>query len=317
MPDRPFLFEVYRLNIVDEDMLPFMGQAIRNDSEIIRVLSAATESRFDETNVSKRGTFMWSLREFVSYDLEEPSDAPRVIGVTLARSVITQSGVTVTDKSIEGATSKLSPPPADLMHIIFYMARHLATVEYNSALMHTQLWRSSLHSILDRSAHALEFQSRLRLEPVPREEEVIQVFRSFQRITRLRVRLRMPNPELDRRTERLRKELLDAGIRDYSQDMRNPRGLSQSEGNLPAATVAMAQAGYKEGDVVMSGYRGGRFTTVRTGNRAARGRIDGLKDFIRGIGSNARTKETRLVVRSILDEVDRIAETPAPPQDEG
>jgi hypothetical protein len=316
MPDRPFLFEVYRLNIVDQDMLPFVGRIISNDSEILRILSFATDSRFDETTASKRGTFKWSLREFVSYELGEPLPAPTVIGVTLARSVISQSGVTVTEKSIEDAMSELSPPPANIVHLIFYMARHLVAIEYNSALMHTHLWRSSLHSILDSSAHALEFQSLLRLEPVPREEEVMQVFRSFQRITRLRVRLRMPNPELDRRTERLRKELVAGGIRDYNQDMRNPRGLSQSEENLPAATAAMAQAGYKEGDVVMSGYRDGRFTTVRTGNRAARGRIDGLKDFIRGIGTNARAKETRNVVSSILEEVDRIAETPVPPQDE-
>lgn len=189
-------------------------------------------------------------------------------------------------------------------------------VEFNSLLMHTQLWRSSLHSILDASAQSLELQSSLRLEPVPREEEISKVFRSFQRLTRLRVKLRIPNPELDRRTERLRKELEAGNIREYSQDMKNPRGLSQSEQNLPAATVEMAQAGYKDGDVVMSGYRDGRFTTVRTGNRAARGRIDGLRDFIRGIASNAKAKETRAAVQSILDEVDRISEAPAPPQDE-
>jgi hypothetical protein len=196
------------------------------------------------------------------------------------------------------------------------MQRHLVVVEFNSLLMHTQLWRSSLHSILDASARSLELQSSLRLEPVPREEEISKVFRSFQRLTRLRVKLRIPNPELDRRTERLRKELEAGNIREYSQDMKNPRGLSQSEQNLPAATVEMAQAGYKDGDVVMSGYRDGRFTTVRTGNRAARGRIDGLRDFIRGIASNAKAKETRAAVQSILDEVDRISEAPAPPQDE-
>jgi hypothetical protein len=316
MRERPFLFEVYRLNIVDWGMLPFMGTAIRSDSEILRVLSSATESRFDETNESRRGTFKWSLREFVSYELGEDQAPLNVVVVTLARSVISQSGLTVTDHSIEDATSELSPPSADLMHLIFHMARHLVVVEFNSLLMHTQIWRSSLHSILDQSARSLEFQSSLRLEPVPREEEISNVFRSFQRLTRLRVKLRIPNPELDRRTERLRKELVAGDIREYSQDMKNPRGLSQAEPNLPAATVAMAEAGYKDGEVVMSGYREGRFATIRTGNRAARGRIDGLRDFIRGIASNAKAKETRVAVQSILDEVDRITEPPAPPRDE-
>src|SRR5258708_39793746 len=109
MAERPFLFEIYRLNIVDEGMLPFMGQVIRDDSEIVRVLAAATDSRFDKVTESRRGTFKWSLREFVSYDLERDGGITTVVGLTFARSVISQSGQTVTDFSIEDATSELSP----------------------------------------------------------------------------------------------------------------------------------------------------------------------------------------------------------------
>jgi hypothetical protein len=119
MPERPFLFEIYRLNIVDWGMLPFMGTAIRSDLEILRVLSAATESRFDETTESRRGTFKWSLREFVSYGGPNDGETVIVAVMTLARSVISQSGLAVTDHSIEDATSELSPPSADLMHLIF------------------------------------------------------------------------------------------------------------------------------------------------------------------------------------------------------
>ena len=60
------------------------------------------------------------------------------------------------------------------------------------------------------------------------------------------------------------------GIRDYTQDMKNPRGLSTDENGLPFATVAMAQAGYKDGETVMTGFRNGRKTTIRSGNRPAR-----------------------------------------------
>lgn len=38
MPDRPLLFDIYRLNIVDEGMLPFMGSVIRSDADILRAL---------------------------------------------------------------------------------------------------------------------------------------------------------------------------------------------------------------------------------------------------------------------------------------
>jgi hypothetical protein len=316
MPDRPLLFDIYRLNIVDEGLLPFMGAAIQADSEILRVLSDSTDNRFDLVVESARATYKWSLREFTTYDTTEGGEPTDIVGVTLARSLITQSGQTVTDYSIEEARSELSPPSADTIHLFLYMARHLVIVEYNSMVMSSEQWRSSLHAILDNGARSLEFQSVIRLEPVPKEAAILSAFRSFQTLTRLRVRLRIPNPELDRRTERLRKELVSGGIREYTQDMRNSRGLSQSEENLPFATAAMAQAGYKDGDVVMSGYRNGKRTTLRTGKRAARGRVEGLKDFVRGMATNAKSKEARTAIASILEEVDRIVEAPELPPGE-
>ncbi|HTT20063.1 MAG TPA: hypothetical protein VMG82_14025 [Candidatus Sulfotelmatobacter sp.] len=311
MAERPFLFEIYRLNVVDEEgMLPFLAP-IRTNAEILRVLSSSTESRFDRETESRRGTFKWSLREFATYDLDD--DTPWAATLTFARSVITQTGQTVTDSSIEKALSQISPPYAEIMHLFFNLERHLVAVEYNSVVMATSQWRSSLHEILDAAAHSLEFQSSVRLEPVPREDEVLVAFRSFQRLTRLRVRLRIPNPELDRRTERLRRELESSGIRDYTQDMKNPRGLSQSADSLPFATAAMAQAGYKDGDITLTGYRNGKLQSIRTGGKAIRGRIDGLKSYIRGMAVNARTKEARTAIASILEEVDRLAEPPIAP----
>jgi hypothetical protein len=315
MPERPFYFEIYRLNIVDEGMLPFMG-LIRTDPDILLVLSASTDSHFDHRTESRRGTFKWSLRQFAVYQTSEDVEAPSLVGLTLARSVITQTGQTVTDSSIEEALSQISPPSAETMHLFFHMERHLVAVEYNSVVMANQQWRSSLHDILDAAARSLEFQSLIRLEPFPREAEILTAFRSFDRLTRLRVRLRIPNPELDRRTERLRKELESGAIREYTSEMKNPRGLSQSEEALPFATAAMAQAGYKEGEVLLSGYREGRLRTIRTGGKAARGRIEGIRDFVRGMAANAKSKETRSAMASILEEVDRIAEPPTPPESE-
>ena len=291
-----------------------MGRTIRDDANIIGVLAAAATSTFDRTRETPKGTYRWGVREFVEYE-RGSSEAATVAGITLARSVITQRGQTVTDSRIEEASSELSPPSAETIHILFYMARHLAVVEYNSSLMRTELWRSSLHEILDNAARSLEFQSLLRLEPVPRGAEILTAFRSFDRLTRLRVKLRIPNPELDRRTERLRRELEAGGIREYTQDMKSPGGLSTSEENLPFATAAMAQAGYKDGEVILNGYRNRKFETVRTGRKAARLRLEGLKDFVRGMAANAKTKETRSAVASILEEVDRLVELPAPPED--
>lgn len=314
MPQRPLIFETYRINVVDDEptlFTPSNVRYIRSDEDIKNILKSATDSRFDLTAEAGRNTFIWSLREFVEYDLERP-----VVGVTLARSVIARAGQTVTEHSIEDALSAFSPPAADTAHLFFYLQRHLVAVEYNSAMMATQQWRSSLHTILDQSARALQYMSSIHLEPVPRGEEVLSAFRSFTRLTRLRVRLRIPNPELDRRTEKLRRQMLEGNISDYTQDMRNPKGLSKEEGAMPFATVAMAQAGYKEGEVILTGYREGKLRTVRTGKRAARGRLDGLKDFLRGIAVNVKAKETQTVVAAIIDEVDRIAEPPTPSEPE-
>jgi hypothetical protein len=316
MAERPLLFDLFRLNVIDEGLLPFMGSVIRSDAEIVRVLSQSTHSQFDQLTELERATYEWGLREFTSYETDT-AGGPSILGLTLARSVITQRGQTVTESAIEAAQSQLSPPSAELAHLLFYMERHLVIVEYNSVLMTSELWRHSLHKILDAGARSLEFQSVIRLEPVPREAEILAAFRSFQTLTRLRVRLRIPNPELDRRTERLRRELAAGEIREYTQDMRNPRGLSQSEDHLPFATAAIAQAGYKDGEISMTGYRDGKRRTVRTGKRAARGRIEGLKEFVRGMAANAKSKETQAAIASILDEVNRIAELPASPEGEG
>lgn len=315
MADRPALFEVFRMNVVDKGMLPFMGEVIRTDADIVRVLSASTDSRFDRLVESERATYKWSLREFITYGEDLPDPSSKVVGITLARSVIVKSGQTVTDHSIEEARSEFFPPTADTMHLLFYMARHLVVVEYNSILMRSDEWRPTLHQILEEAAHAIGFQSLVRLEPVPGAEEILRAFRSFQTLTRLRVRLRVPNPELDRRTERLRKELVAGNIREYTQDMRNPRGLSKAEDALPYASAAMAQAGYKDGDVTLSGLRDGKRTTLRTGRRAARVRLDGLKDYVRGLAANAKAKETQTVLASILEEVDRVVERPDAPSE--
>lgn len=315
MADRALLFDVYRLNIVDEDTLTFefMGKNIRQDSEIALILEQVSKSDFDLDQESGRTTYRWSAREFARLDSSETDEIGPVYSLSLGRSTLQQRGQTVTDESIEEALTTFSPPSAEIIHLLFYMKRHLVIAEYNSSMMQTQAWRNSIHSMLKRAARSLGFLSELHLEPIPRDEEILNAFRSFDRLTRLRVRLRLPNPEMDRRTERLRQDMLRGEIREYTQDMKNPSGLSKAEDGLPFATAAMAQAGYKDGEVIMTGIRNTRRVTVRTGKIAVRGKLDGLKDFVRGIGATARTAEGQRVVRSILEEVDRIAEIPPQP----
>jgi hypothetical protein len=311
MAELPLLFEIYRLNIVDEEtfMFDFMGVNIRTDDQILQVIKGITNPDLSVITQSGRSTLEWNAREFFLVN----SDHGPVCSVTLGRSTIEQNGKTATADGFEEATTMLSPPPAETFHVFFYMRRHLVVVEYRSELMRNQLWRNSLHNMLDKVSAESGFTSHIRLEPVPEENKILQAFQSFDRLTRLRVKLRIPNPELDRRTERLRREMVANGIREYTQDMKNPSGLSLSEEGLPFATAAMAQAGYKDGEVTMTGFRNGQRRTVRTGNKAMRGRIEGFRDFVRGMSANVRTVEGKNILARITEEVDKLAELPTPP----
>lgn len=318
MAERTLQFEIYRLNMVDEDSpaFDFMGRNLRSDADVRLVLKTVTDPRFDLKVESGRATYQWSARDYTEFLYSEGDPSTEICVLALGRSTLSQLGQTVTASTIEEALTTFNPPSAEVTHLMFYLRRHLVIVEYSSAIMQTNLWRDSLQKMLDRAAISSEFRTSIRLEPVPRDEEIISAFKSFQRLVRLRVRLRIPNPEMDRRTEQLRQEMVKGSIREYTQDMKNPSGLSQEDGGLPHATVVMAQAGYKDGEVIMTGIRDGRRRTIRTGKRAARGRVEGLRDFVRGLSSNVKTAEGKNIVRTILDEVDRVAELPAPPTTE-
>ncbi|MFH1985626.1 MAG: hypothetical protein ABIL58_27645 [Pseudomonadota bacterium] len=148
--------------------------------------------------------------------------------------------------------------------------------------------------------------SSLLLEEVPEQHEIVKLFRSFDRLTRLKVYLRLPNPELSRYTKSLYEDLEKGGIREYLQDMKNPGGLSKDEQARPFASIALAEEGYKSGEVLFEGIKENKFTKVRSSEDAARGKLDALKDYVRGVAANAKAKETQLVISAIAAEIDRL-----------
>lgn len=285
-------------------------QQIRTDEDILRVIARAASADFDRETKTIRATYRWSVRDFMG--LNEATKSRPMCGFTIARSTVTQLGPTVTDSGIdEQVLSESTPPLASTIHAFCDMTRHLVAVEHNSVVMSSMMWRTTLHSILDDAAHDLRFASTLRIEPIPATEEILTAFRSFQLLTRLKLTLRLPNPELTRFTEKLHREMVAGSIREYTQDMRNPKGLSQGETALPFASAAMAQQGYKNGDVLMEGLRNGSRKTIKTGRHAARGKVNRLRDFIRGMSTNLRTKEAQTAVAAIINEIDTLL----PPDD--
>lgn len=176
--------------------------------------------------------------------------------------------------------------------------------------MASRRWLYSLQDMLKKSAEKLGYSTWMEFEPVPKKEEIYETFMSFSRLMRLRVRLRLPNPELSRFAERLFNEMRDGGIQEYLQDMRNTKGLNLQPGRLPRASVEIAQAGYKSGPVRLEGLREDRRTSVDVGTKATRGNIAGFRDFVRGMGKNAKSKEAQTMVNALIEEIDRIAPPP-------
>lgn len=120
----------------------------------------------------------------------------------------------------------------------------------------------------------------------------------------------MPNPEMSRLTERIKKDMEDGGIREYLHQMYNPGGLNTSKDALPYAAASLAQAGYKEGEVVLEGTRDGKREKVKTGLKAERASIQRARDYVDGALANAKSKEAKGILKLILDRIDELVPRP-------
>jgi hypothetical protein len=274
------------------------------DEQILEVLQKAASADFDWTQETKKAAYKWSMRQFIDYG--PLAVRGHIASVVLAKSTLKKDGIIVTDEGITSGTSDATPPLASTMMLFFDMQRHLVAVEYHGELSQNKKWKKAFSKIVVNAANAMHMSSSLILEEVPEKHEIIKLFKSFDRLTRLKVYLRLPNPELSRYTKALYEDLQNGGIREYLQDMKNPSGLSKKEQTRPFASVALAEEGYKSGEVLFEGLKEGRFTKVKSSEEAARGTLEILKDYVRGIAANAKAKETRHVLSAITDEIDRL-----------
>jgi hypothetical protein len=303
-------FDMYRINRreLDPDLFSAHLKNAQTDEDLIAILRNATQSAFDVVREARIAVYSWALR-----DLFEVSgtDHPRASYiVSIARSTLEKDGVVVTDAGLTEGHSQMSPPMADTAMMIFYMSRHLVAVERSALTTGSATWRKIFSQIYRESTQESGYSTIIDLEPVPPEKEILRVFKSFSRLTRLRVRLRLPNPETSRRTQKLFDSLKNGGIQEYLQDMKNPTGLSKEDGQLPEATAEIAQAGYKEGSVRMEGDRDGKRQKVDVGGKAARGEVPVSREYLRGLKDNAKTKEGKKIIDNILAEADRVVPFP-------
>lgn len=307
---RRFSFDLFRLNIEDSDDLFTTSSLlrIRTNDDITAVLRMAADPEQDQIQKTRSAVFKWSIREYI--DLTETDTQRPMLHVVLARSVLERDGLIVTDDGMSIGTSSLNPPLASTAVCLFDLSRHLVAVEHTGELAPTA-WKDFFEEILSAAASRLGRWSAISLEPVPEQNGIIGLFCSFERLTRMRVTLRIPNPELNRYTKQLYEDLSKSGIREMTQDMKNPSGLSKAEEARPFASAVLAEQGYKKGDVHFEGLRNGAFEQASSGSAAARGSVRGLRDFVRGLHANAKAKEAQRVLMAITAEIDRIHPVPS------
>lgn len=302
---RRFNFDLYRLNVVDFEDL-FLEDAdqsrIRSDNEIKRVLEASCEAKRDQPQETRSAEFLWSVREFNCYPV---INSRSLCSLILARSTISKDGLIVTEEGISAGKSSATPPLASAAMVFFDLTRHLVAVEHTGELSQTA-WKDFFERIISETALSLGLTSFFELEPVPEKHGIIGLFKSFDKITRIKMTLRIPNPELTRYTKSLYDDLAKSGIREYTQDMKSPNGLSKSEDARPYASAYLAEQGYKKGDVQFTGIRNDVEETIRSGSASARGSVKQLRDFVRGMHTTAKTKEAQAALSSIIEEIDKL-----------
>lgn len=306
---RRFSFDLYRLNIEDsEDLFAQTHlKRLRRDEDIAEVLEKAIEPEQDQLQRTRTAVFKWGIREFRNLTKESPTRP--LLHVVLARSVLERDGDIVTDQGMTTGTSLLNPPLASTAVCLFDLSRHLIAVEHTAQLAPTA-WKDFFERILATAANRLEFGSSIAIEPIPEQNGIVGLFLSFERLTRMRLTLRIPNPELNRYTKLLYEDLSRSGIRELTQDMKNPNGLSKKEEALPFASAVLAEQGYKKGDVQLEGLRNGAFEQATSGSAAARGNVRGLREYVRGMYANAKSKEAQRALAAITAEIDRLHPVP-------
>lgn len=306
---RRFSFDLYRLNIEDIDDLFALSnyRRLRGDNAIRGVLEAATASERDQMQITRTALFKWSLRNYLN--LEEICGGRQIIHLVLARSLLEKRGEIVTDEGLDYGTSSATPPLASTAVCLFDLSRHLVAIEHTGELSQTA-WKDYIEKILASTTSQMEVWSTIQLEPIPEQNGILGLFRSFDRVTRMKVTLRIPNPELNRYTLDLYKDLSKSGVREITQDMKNPNGMSKAEDARPYASAALAEQGYKKGEVYFEGVREDKFEQASSGSTAARGRVKGLRDFVRGLKANAKTKEAAKALSAIVQEIDRLHPAP-------
>jgi len=294
-----FNFFIYRINKEFRyDLFSPREQLVKNHDDILKnYLKSICIDKFDIKNETKNAKYSWSLRRFIEIDEQTTS-------IVLAKSELSKDAFIVTNRDLTTGITESSPAPAQVIAILFFWERHLAIVENRSG-MATGV--KHYHKIVDNSKSILNTPVIPRLEPVPLQGSIREHLKKFDVVHRLRLKVRLPNPELSRVAKNIYNNMLSANIAEYLQEFGSPDGLKIEDGNLIDQAVSLAESGYKDGGVKIDGEKNGKPVSVDEGKYAIKGKIAQILALIRGIDINSRNnkalKDSLLLIRA---EVNRL-----------
>lgn len=296
-----FKFFLYRLNKEIRDDL-FSGYDLpkRHDDEWLEeYFSKLCSDQFDYEKKTKKSTYTWAVRNYIRITEDFSS-------LILARSTNQRESTIVTSNALSKGESVSNPPPADTIVLLIYWPRHIVVVENRSGMTTGETWLRNLHRIIGHAKVKLPIRVAPRLEPIPLKGTIIQHLRDLDKVFRLRLRLALPNPEINRWAKRIYEEMIEEKIDTYLQEFSSSGGIRVDDESKAFSSAALAELGYREGAIQIDGQKNGKHVQIDEGKSAIRGKIDQLHSLIRGLETNALGKQLPTALDQIKEEIDRL-----------
>jgi hypothetical protein len=296
-----FNFFLYRLNKeYRNDLFSSRDVSKHSDDEWLSdYLNAVCISEYDFDRETNRASYTWSLRNFQKLDKKFSS-------LVLARSQLQRTSTIVTDDSLIVGDSVSNPPPADTIILLIYWPRHIVIVENRAGMTTGETWLRNFHAIVDNAKSYIDIPVAPRLEPIPVRGTILEQLKSLDKVFRFRVRLKLPNPELNRWSKNIYDEMIEQRLTEYLQEFISPNGIRVDENSKAYSSAALAELGYKEGGVQIEGQQNGEVVQIDEGKTAVKGKIDQLRSLIRGLETNATGKQLKNALVRIESEVNRL-----------
>lgn len=296
-----FSFFLYRLNKEYRyDLFKRKDRGDITDDDCLRsYLAQICTEQYDYKKATRASSYTWSLRNY-----QELSDG--FSSLVLARSRLQKTTTIVTADSLTVGESVSFPPPADTIVLLIMWSRHIVIVENRAGMTTGETWLRNFDAIVDNAQLTVDAPIAPRLEPIPLRGTILEYLRSLDTIFRLRLRLKLPNPELSRWAERIYSEMVEGNLSEYLQEFVSPEGINVSEQSRAFSSAAMAELGYKEGSVQIDGEKDGKPVRLDEGKTAIKGKVDQLRSVIRGLETNASGSRLPNALRVLRSEVDRL-----------